>query len=115
MGSSSWPGGSTQRPQELLLLEVGRQPPGDTAEPVEEDIVEEEGELQPGVNGGVDLRSTSRPTLLEFAVQGGKVGADNRAGEVLCHEVSRVGSPTDLEEREMTSTQPLRHQQLTHR
>ena len=66
---------------------------------VEEDVVEEEEGSEPGVNGGVDPRCAGRPTLLELAVQGGQVGVDNRAGEVLGHEVSRVGSPTDFEER----------------
>ena len=94
----SWPGGASQRRQRLRRLVAVLQPLEGVAGVAEEDAVEEEDGLEPGVNGGVDLRSTSRPTLLEFAVQGGKVCADNRAGEVLGHEVSRVGSPTDLEE-----------------
>ena len=81
---------------------------------VEEDVVEEEEGSEPGVNGGADSRRAGRPTLLKLAVQGGQVGVDNRAGEVLGQEVSGVGGPTDLEEREMTSTQPLLHPQLTH-
>ena len=70
---------------------------------------------EPGGNGGADPWSTSRPALLRLAVQGGQVGADDWAGEVLGHEVSRVGSPTDLEEREIASTQPLLNPQLSHR
>ena len=111
----SWPGDAPPRRQRLRRLVVVLQPREEVAGVAEEDAVEEGGGLEPGVNGGVDLRSTSRPTLLEFAVQGGKVGADNRAGEVLGQKISRVGSPTDLEEREMTSTQPLLDPQLSHR
>ena len=91
------------------------QPLGGVADVVEEDAVVGEDELEPGVNGGADLRGTSRPTLLEPAVQGGQVGADCRAGEVLGQQVGGIGSPTDLEEREMTSTQPLLGPQLSHR
>ena len=68
------------------------------AEPAGEDVVEVEGGLQPGVNGGTDLRRAGGTALLELAVQGRHVGADDWAGEVLGHEVGRVGSPHDLEE-----------------
>ena len=71
--------------------------------------------LEPGVNGRVDLWRTSRPALLELAVQGDEVGADGWAWEVLGQKISGVGSPTDLEEREMTSMQPLLDPQLSHR
>ena len=82
----------------LLPLGVGRRPPEDAADTVEEDIAEEEDGLEPGVDGGADPRCAGGPTLLELAVQGRQVGADDRAGEVLGHEVGRVGSPNDLEE-----------------
>ena len=71
--------------------------------------------LEPGVNGRVDLWRTSRPALLELAVQGDQVGADCWAREVLGQKVSGVGGPTNLEEREMTSTQPFLDPQLSHR
>ena len=77
--------------------------------------MEEEVKLEPGVDGSIDLWCTSRPALLELAVQGGKVGADCWAREVLGQKISGIGSPTDLEEREMTSTQPLLDPQLSHR
>ena len=110
----SWPGGASQRRQRLRRLVAVLQPLEGVAGVAEEDAVEEEDGLEPGVNGGVDIRSTSRPTLLEFAVQGGQVGADYRAGEVLGQQVGGIGGPTDFEEREVTSAQPLLHPQLAH-
>ena len=110
MRSSSWPDSSAQWPQEPRPLEVERQPPEDTAEPVKEDIVEEEEGLQPGVNGGADPRYAGGATLLELAVQGRQVGADDRAGEVLGHEVGGGGSPNDLEEGDC----PARSLSCTH-
>ena len=101
---------STSRPKRVAE-EVG--------ELAEEELVEEEGEvaarLKPGVNGRADLWCAGRPALLELAVQGDQVGADCWARKVLGQKVSGVGGPTNLEEREMTSTQPLLDPQLSHR
>ena len=71
--------------------------------------------LEPGVNGRSDLWRARWPALLRLALQGLKVGADYRAREVLGHQVSGIGGPDDLVEREMTSPQPLLDPQLTHR
>ena len=90
---SSWPGGSTQRSQWPLLLGVGRRLLEDVAGTVEEDPVEEEGGLEPGVDGGADSWCAGRPALLKLTVQGRQVGVDYRAGEVLGHEVGGIGSP----------------------
>ena len=107
--SGSWP--DTKWPPSA------RRTPGPEEEVgvAEEDAEGEDVSLEPGANGCADPWSTSRPTLLRLAVQGGQVGADGWARQVLGQEVSRVGSPDDLEECEMTSTQPLLDPQLSHR
>ena len=75
---------------------------------------EEDSASEPGVDSGADPWGARRPTLLCLAVQGGEVGADHWAGEVLGQQVRGVGSPADLEQREVTSSQPLLHPQLAH-
>ena len=98
MKSSSRPDGSTQRWQWPLLLGVGRRLLEEVAGTVGEDPVEEEGGLEPGVDGGADSWRAGRPALLKLALQGRQVGVDYRAGEVLGHEVGGIGSPDDLVE-----------------
>ena len=71
--------------------------------------------LEPGVNGRSDPRCARWPALLRLAMQGLEVGADYRAREVLGHKVGGLGSPDDLVEREMTSSQPLLDPQRPHR
>ena len=100
-----------QRPQRLV---VGRRHHEEVDAEAEEVAEEEAVGLEPGVDGRIDLWRTSRPALLELAVQGDKVGADCWAREVFGQKMSGLGSPTDLEEREVASTQPLLDPQLSH-